>query len=67
MPSATFLDDTRDAMALLAGAHEPQELESIAYRVYEEFRPEIRSGVKGWSPKGCLDLDHIRAMMGDVG
>jgi hypothetical protein len=35
-------------MASLAGAHEPQELASIAYRLYEEFRPAIPSGVNGW-------------------
>ena len=61
------LDDARDAMASLAGAHEPQELASIAYRLYEEFRPAIPSGVRGWGAKGRLDLDHIRAMAGDVG
>ncbi len=61
------LHDARDAMASLAGAHEPQELASIAYRLYEEFRPAIPSGVGGWGAKGRLDLDRIRAMAGDVG
>ena len=61
------LDDARDAMASLACAHEPQELASIAYRLYEEFRPAIPSGVGGWGAKGRLDLDRIRAMAGDVG
>ena len=61
------LDDARDAMASLASAHEPQELASIAYRLYEEFRPVIPSGVRGWGAKGRLDLDRIRAMAGDVG
>ena len=55
-------DDARNAMARLAGAHEPQELAAAGYRLYEEFRPEIPSGVKGWGAKGCLDLDRIRAM-----
>ncbi len=32
------LDDARDAMASLASAHQPQELASIAHRLYEEFR-----------------------------
>jgi hypothetical protein len=54
-------------MASLAGAHEPQELASTAYRLYEEFRPAIPSGVRGWGAKGRLDLDHIRAMAEDVG
>ena len=61
------LDDARDAMASLADAHEPQELPSIAYRLYEEFRPVIPSGVRGRGAKGRIDLDHIRAMAGDVG
>ena len=56
-----------DAMASLASAHEPQELASIAYRLYEEFRPAIPSDVRGWGAKGRLDLDRIRAMAGDVG
>jgi hypothetical protein len=61
------LHDARDAMASLAGAHEPQELASIAYRLYEEFRSAIPSGIRGWGAKGRLDLDHIRAMAGNVG
>jgi hypothetical protein len=56
----------RSAMASLAGAHEPQELASTAYRLYEEFRPAIPSGVRGWGAKGRLDLDHIRAMADEV-
>lgn len=56
------LDDARKAMALLAGALEPWELAAAAYRLYEEFRPAIPSGVTGWGAKGRLDLDQIRAM-----
>ena len=59
-------DDARNAMALLAGAHEPQELAAAGYRLYEEFRPEIPAGVRGWGAKGCLDLDQIRAMAREV-
>lgn len=61
------LDDARDAMALLAGAREPRELAATAYRLYEEFRPAIPSGVRGWGAKGRLDLDQIRAMVEDAG
>jgi hypothetical protein len=56
------LDDARKAMALLAGALEPRELAATAYHLYEEFRPPIPSGVRGWGAKGRLDLDQIRAM-----
>jgi len=59
-------DDARNAMALLAGAHEPQELAAAGYRLYEEFRPKIPAGVRGWGAKGWLDLDQIRAMAREV-
>src|SRR5208283_2981933 len=39
-------DDARDAMASLAGAREPGDLAATAYRLYEEFRPAIPSGVR---------------------
>jgi len=59
-------DDTRGAMTVLACAHEPHELAAAGYRLYEEFRPAIPSGVRGWGAKGCLDLDQIQAMAEDV-
>ena len=40
------LDDARNAMAALAGAHAPRELAAAGYRLYEEFRPAIPSGVR---------------------
>ncbi len=30
-----------------------------AYALYEQFRPEIPAGVKGWGAKGVLDLGLI--------
>jgi hypothetical protein len=56
------LDDARDAMATLANALPPQELAAAAYRLYEEFRPAVPAGVRGWGAKGRLDLDRIREM-----
>jgi len=56
------LDDTRKAMEKLAKAFPPRQLESKAYGLYEEFRPEIPEGVKGWGAKGELDLDYIRSL-----
>ncbi|HUE99697.1 MAG TPA: hypothetical protein VMN99_10610 [Anaerolineales bacterium] len=56
------LDETRKAMAKLAKAYTPKQLESKAYDLYEKFRPEIPEGKKGWGAKGELDLDYIRSL-----
>ena len=63
------LDDARDAMATLAGAHEPQELASIAYRLYEEFRAAIPSGIRGWAPRAAstsIPFERWREMSDEV-
>ncbi len=54
--------DARDAMTGLALMHSPEELAAIAYRLYEEFRPGVPAGVKGWGAKGRLDLDQRREL-----
>jgi hypothetical protein len=41
---------------------EVKELAGNAYALYEQFRPEIPPGKKGWGPSGKLDLDLIREM-----
>ena len=33
-----------------------------AFSLYEEFRPAIPEGVKGWGAKGNLDIDGIRSL-----
>ena len=50
----------RKAMEDLAKQHEPEELNRIGFRLYEAFRPEVPSDVKGWGAKGMLDLAKIR-------
>lgn len=50
------------AMRALAKAHPPKRLEEIAFSLYEEFRPRIPEGVKGWGAKGRLDLGQLREM-----
>ena len=50
----------RKAMEDLAAQHEPEELNRIGFRLYEAFRPEVPSDVKGWGAKGMLDLAKIR-------
>ncbi len=52
----------RTAMAKLARAYQPQELAHETYRLYEQFRPSIPEGVKGWGAKGELDLGRIERM-----
>ena len=46
----------RAAMAKLAGAFTRDELASLAYGLYESFRPRIPAGTAGWGAKGVLDL-----------
>ncbi len=56
------LPDVREAMEKLAGSLKPQQLAARAFPLYEEFRPKIPAGTKGWGAKGELDLDEIRAL-----
>ncbi len=59
------LDETRQAMMSLAQSLEPAVLEKRAYTLYEEFRPEIPEGKRGWGAAGELDLDKIRSLKKD--
>ena len=52
----------RAAMRDLAKAFRPEQLRTNAFRLYEEFRPAIPEGVKGWGAKGNLDIDRIRSL-----
>jgi len=56
------LDDARAAFAALARARGPAVIASEAYALYEEFRPEIPAGQRGWGAMGVLDLDRVRAL-----
>ncbi len=56
------LQSVRRAMEELARSFEPEELALKAFSLYERFRPEIPSGVRGWGAKGDLDLDRIREL-----
>ena len=56
------LDAARLAMTTLAKAYRPAELAVQAFRLYEQFRPAIPEGRKGWGAKGVLELKKIRAM-----
>jgi hypothetical protein len=56
------LGDVRAAMQALASVYEPEQLARRAYALYEQFRPQIPEGVKGWGAAGELDLDLIRSL-----
>lgn len=51
-----------NAMQKLANAYPPGQLESVAFSLYEKFRPTIPEGKKGWGAKGELDLDRIASL-----
>jgi hypothetical protein len=55
-------DTARAAMRGLAKAFRQEQLLKNAFRLYEEFRPAIPAGVKGWGAKGNLDIDRIRSL-----
>ncbi len=53
---------TRKAITHLFKAFEPDELAGAASRLYEQFRPQIDTGKRGWGQKGTLDLDLVRSL-----
>lgn len=56
------LPEAWKAMKSLANAFEPPELARRAFRLYEQFRPEIPEGTQGWGARGALDLERIREL-----
>lgn len=59
---ADALEDADAAMTMLAKSMPRAELAARAYKLYEEFRPEVPRGAKGWGAQGRLSLDRIREM-----
>jgi hypothetical protein len=53
-------------MKRLADSRPPAVLAAEAYQLYEQFRPAIPAGVKGWGAAGTLDLDAIRKLATDT-
>ncbi len=49
----------RRAMEKLARSLPPDELNRTGFRLYEQFRPEVPAGARGWGAKGVLDLKRI--------
>lgn len=56
------LAPARSAMEALARAFEPDDLREGAFALYEQFRPEVPKGVRGWGAAGVLDLGLIRLL-----
>jgi hypothetical protein len=56
------LAPVRKAMEELAKSMPPTALAPVAYSLYEQFRPQIPRGVRGWGAKGELDIDLIRGL-----
>ena len=52
----------RKAMMALANRFPPEELAGSAFGLYEQFRPAIPAGVKGWGATGKLDLEFIASL-----
>lgn len=59
------LGDARKAMEQLARSRSSDELAGEAYTPYEQFRPRIPAGTRGWGAPGALDLDGIRRLTRD--
>ena len=53
------LGTARAAMRDLAKAFRPEQLRTNAFSLYEQFRPAIPEGVRGWGAKGKLDIDRV--------
>jgi hypothetical protein len=56
------LPDARAALEALAKAYPPRRLEAEAYSLYEQFRPDVPEGQRGWGAAGTLDLERIRKL-----
>jgi hypothetical protein len=56
------LQEVREAMQGLAAAYPHERLEEIAFGLYEQFRPEIARGKRGWGQQGDLDLSRIASL-----
>jgi hypothetical protein len=58
------LPAVRQVMRQLAEAFSPEDLTERAMSLYEQFRPAIPPGVRGWGAKGELKLDLVRSLVG---
>ncbi|KAL3145914.1 hypothetical protein ABBQ38_015281 [Trebouxia sp. C0009 RCD-2024] len=57
------LQDAKAALKTLADSYKPEDIGKHCYHLYEQFRPTIASGQKGWGQKGQLDLVKIKGLV----
>lgn len=62
MQCLSLLQDAKAALETLANSYKPEDIGKHCYHLYEQFRPTIASGQKGWGQKGQLDLVQIRQL-----
>lgn len=55
-------DVARETMRVLARRYPPAELAGRGYHLYEQFRPAVPAGTRGWGAAGTLDLGKIAAL-----
>jgi hypothetical protein len=56
------LENVEAVLKALAKAYQPEKLATLAYSLYEKFRPNVPDGQRGWGAKGELDLNYIRSL-----
>ena len=57
-----MIQDAKAALEVLANSYKAEEIGEHCYHLYEQFRPIVASGQKGWGQKGQLDLMQIRQL-----
>jgi hypothetical protein len=58
------LAEARAAMEHLAASLPADELNRVAFQLYEHFRPDVPEGVKGSGAKGMVKLNEIEKLTG---
>ncbi len=56
------LDVARAAMEKLASTIDRDAINEQGFHLYEQFRPQVPAGERGWGAKGVLDLRQIAAL-----
>ncbi len=59
---AQHFGEIRQAMEDLASSFDRQALAEAAYALYEQFRPEVPRGTRGWGAAGELSPERIRRL-----
>jgi hypothetical protein len=52
----------RTEMKRLAARFTPEQLNQEGFHLYEQFRPAVPPGERGWGAKGVLEVSKIRAL-----